>query len=655
MVYPYFRIVVALLVLLAGAPSEVMAAEPLLVPGKQSLYQRVVARPGSVLYDEPSTTGAARAVVPFTALYVYERQELGGAPWVRVGTDSHGQNLGWLAEDQVIEWQQSLTVAFREPLGRDRVMLFSDRESLKALVDSRDLETYRALYDEAVAGEIGPDSPVAAIQPSANLDIQENFYLVPILDHEDVFLGDRQARMLKVASVPLEESKTLEEKEAAAPARDYRSGVVFVIDSTVSMGPYIDRTREVVRGVYDAIEVAELENQVSFGLIAYRDNVAVRPELGYLTREFADLRSGLAADTFFERVAEMEPAEVSSKDFKEDAYAGIKRAIEDMDWRDFDARFIILVTDAGPRSGGDPLSATGLDTRALRQLAQDKGVAIWVMHLLTPQGARDHAAAEREYRVLSTYPGIGDFYYGVGMGDVDEFGDVLEALAIQLTEQVRKTLAGASPVPATTPVARQASELARLQQKVETLGYALRMRYLQKRQGVQAPTVFDAWLVDRDFENPDVQTVDVRVLLTRDQLSDMQDVLRRVLQAAEEGLLSPGGFINDLKSVAASLSRDPSAAPGSTRVAGAGGQNLADLGYMREYIEDLPYTGEVMNVSLDDWAEWPAREQIEFIHRIEAKINYYTALHDNTDLWVSLDGGAVTGDSVFPVALELLP
>lgn len=653
MLYRYARTLVALLVLLAaGASPAAPAAEPLLVAGKQSLYQRVVARPGSVLYDEPSTTSPARTVVPFTALYVYERDEVAGKAWLRVGTDSHGRNLGWLAGDQAIEWQQSLTVAFREPLGRDRVMLFRDRESLKGLVDSRDLQTYRALYDDAVTGEMGADSPVAAIQPSANPDIQENFYLVPILDHEDVFLGDHQARMLKVASVPLEEQ---EATETAGPVDDYRAGVVFVIDSTVSMGPYIDRTREVVREVYDAIDAADLENQVSFGLIAYRDNVEVRPQLGYLTRAFADLQSGLAADTFFEQVAEVGAAEVSSKDFREDAYAGIKRAIEDMDWRDFDARFIILVTDAGPRTGDDPLSATGLDTRALRQLAQDKGVAIWAMHLLTPAGAPGHSAAEREYRFLSTYPGIGDFYYGVGLGDVDEFGGVLEALASQLTEQVRKTSAGVRPVPATIPKVGEASELARLQQKVETLGYALRMRYLQKRQGVQAPTVFNAWLVDRDFENPAVQTVDVRVLLTRDQLSDMQDVLRRVLEAAEEGLLSPKGFINDLKSVAASLSRDPSAAPGSTRVAGAGGQNLADLGYMREYIEDLPYTGEVMNVSLDDWAEWPAREQVEFIHRIEAKINYYTALHDNTDLWVSLDGGAVTGDSVFPVALELLP
>ena len=64
---------------------------------------------------------------------------------------------------------------------------------------------------------------------------------------------------------------------------------------------------------------------------------------------------------------------------------------------------------------------------------------------------------------------------------------------------------------------------------------------------------------------------------------------------------------------------------------------------------------EVMDLSLEDWETWPARRQIEFLHQLENKISYYRALHDHTDLWVSLDGGDVDGDSVFPVALEMLP
>ena len=198
-------------------------------------------------------------------------------------------------------------------------------------------------------------------------------------------------------------------------------------------------------------------------------------------------------------------------------------------------------------------------------------------------------------------------------------------------------------------------QLAELQSKVAKLGYALRMQYLRRDDRETIPNVFDAWVLDRDIRNPAHRTLDVRILLTRDQLSDMHDILRQVLQTAEEGLLSPQSFLDELKSLAATLARDPEQLGSTTAVTAGAGNSLADLGFMAEYIDGLPYTGEVMNLSLEDWQSWPANEQIAFLHRLEEKISYYRALHDHTDLWVSLDGGSVDGDSVFPVALEMLP
>ena len=62
-----------------------------------------------------------------------------------------------------------------------------------------------------------------------------------------------------------------------------------------------------------------------------------------------------------------------------------------------------------------------------------------------------------------------------------------------------------------------------------------------------------------------------------------------------------------------------------------------------------------MNLSLRDWEDWPAKYQLQFLHRLENRINYYQALHDDTDLWVALDGGPIGGDAVFPVMLDMLP
>ncbi len=341
----------------------------------------------------------------------------------------------------------------------------------------------------------------------------------------------------------------------------------------------------------------------------------------------------------------------SSRDFTEDAYAGVKQAIESINWDGHDARYIVLVTDAGAREADDPLSSTGLDASRLRQLAQQKGVAIFVLHLLTDATMPDQAADAKQYRRLADFPGIGSLYYGVPTGDVDEFGRVLDALAGQITGQV-KTASSNRVAPAPVPASDNA-QLADLQAKVEKLGYALRMRYLQKTTDDTLPRVFDAWLLDRDIRNPERSTLDVRVLLSRDQLSDLNDVLKQVLEAAEDGLLSPQNFFTELQSLAATVTRDPERL--GTTTATTAGSSLADMGFMREYIEDLPYTGEVMGLSLDDWQSWSTQEQIAFLNRLEEKVGYYRALHDHTDLWISLDGGPVSGDSVYPIELEQLP
>ncbi|MCP3689211.1 MAG: VWA domain-containing protein, partial [Gammaproteobacteria bacterium] len=469
-----------------------------------------------------------------------------------------------------------------------------------------------------------------------------------------VYLGNEQARLLEIASVPLDDSDAQPgSSQARRESHSYRSGIHFVIDSTASMGPYIDRTREAVGKVFSAIDKQGLTNQVSFGLTAYRDNLDQVPELEYLTQRYVSLEQGTDVTQFFERVNALSPSEISSRDFREDAYAGIKSAIEDSAWGDFDARYVILITDAGPRESHDSLGATRLNAKALRQLAYDKGISLWVLHLRTPVAAANHEKAESLYKALSYYPGIGDFYYGVSLGQVDEFGNVLEILANQITQQVLATTNGEPPIPLPgNPEVENQTQLAQLQGRVTKLGNALRMRYLQRESGKPLPMVFDAWMVDRDFINPERSSVDVRVLLTRDQLSDLKNVMQQVLELAEEGVLSPKSFIDDLQSLAATVSRDPSSVAASTSDAGS---NLAEMGYMREYIEDLPYTGEVMNLTLEKWEEWSAKTQVEFMQRLDSKINYYQALHDHTDLWVTPGGGSVNGNSVFPVALDLLP
>ena len=645
------KLLLALIIVMTPLPGMAVgpvagADRPLLMAGKHSLYQRVLSVPGARLAGGPGGQADTEAV-PFTAYYVYSRREQGGREWLELGTDRHGSRAGWLSGDDCIEWNHGLTAAFRDPAGHDRVLLFRDSDSLRRLAGQSDTGAYQRLYSEAVQGQSSADSPVVAIQPPGYINIQEDFYLVPIHRYEDVYLGSEKARLLQVSSVPLVS------EASGAGRRDYTAGLVFVIDSTLSMQPYIERTQEAVTTIFATLDEADLPGQMNFGLVAYRDNLDAAPGLDYLVRTYVDLDEGHDAAGFFSRLKSLRDASVSSKDFTEDAYAGVKQAIEAINWSDHDARYIVLVTDAGARDASDPLSSTGMDAERLRQMAQEQGIAIFVLHLLTDATMPDQGADAEQYRRLADFPGVGSLYYGVPTGDVEEFGEVLDALAAQITGQVQMAATNRKPPVPVTP--GDNVQLAELQARVDKLGYALRMQYLQKSEGGELPRVFDAWLLDRDFRDPERTTLDVRVLLSRDQLSDLSDVLTQVLEAAEDGLLSPQNFLSELQSLAATATRDPERLGATTKTTAGAGNSLADLGFMREYIEDLPYTGEVMGLSLDDWQSWSTRQQIAFLNRLEEKVGYYRALHDHTDLWVSLDGGPVNGDSVYPVELEQLP
>lgn len=641
-----YRLLIITVLPLLAMSLQAQTALPLIMEGKQTLFQRVIAIPGAVLREDATST--ARSVVdvpPFTVFYVYDRRtDDESGEWLQVGYDSDGSTDGWLVAGSAIDWNQALTVSFKDPAKAPRVPLFGDRNSLKALVDTQDAGAYEALRSKAAEGDPS-DSPVIAIQPDGFIDIRRNFYLVPILEHEDVLIGSEQGRLLHVASVPLQDPRA---------AQSFRTGVVFVIDTTVSMGPYIERTRATMQSVYRAIEASGLSDKVSFGLVGYRDNNEAAPGLEYLSRVFVDLDEGASGETFLANIANLRPATTSSQGFNEDAYAGVTQAINDMDWSAYDARYVILITDAGPRSGADALASTGLSTAEMRDLALENRISTWVLHLRTPEGAADHSYAEEQYRALSQIEDIGDFYYGVETGDVDDFQRALAALTTQLTEQVAETARGAPPkLFESQALAQDSTELEAFQARAARLGYALRMNYLNENTAAGIPVLFDAWLIDREFDQPEQRSLDVRVILTRDQLSDLHDVLRQVLNIAEEGALSPQDFLGELQSLAAAISRDPEQTNTATQV--GGGQSLADLGYMREYIDGLPYTSEVMNLDLATWQEWSAQKQFEFINQLDQKIAYYAALHENVDLWISLDGGAVDGDSLYPLLLEALP
>jgi len=643
------RMLVPALVLAVGLLAPALASDaaaqdrrPLLIEGKSTLYQRILTRPGAVLLDKPGGTG--KPLAPMSVLYVFDRKD----GFLEVGARADAAPQGFVAAAEAVDWKHTLVMAFANPAGRDRVLFFRDRPALMTVLDAEKPAAVAEPLRQAIAAGTPPaDGSVVSIEPKNTVDLQQQFYLLPILEARSTVLASGfRVRTVKVASVTQQDApaKPVASQRAnpAAP-QDFRSGVVFVVDASSSMQPYIDSTREAVSEVFSRIEAAKLNDKVRFGMVAYRDDPAEVKGIDYLAKTFADPNQAATREDFLKAAEGVTASKVSTRAFAEDGYAGLEHAVRGVDWDGFGGRFVIMITDASSREGNSPLSTTQMSTDQVRQLAQENQTAVYVLHLLTAEGKGDHPVAKAQYERLTAYPGVGSLYFPVPSGDPKAFRVQVTQLADLLVDQVRKAGDPAAAATATKPADPQ------LAAATEAVGLAMRLAWLGKVEGTAAPAMFEAWASDRDFARPDVTAFSVRVLLTKNQLSDLQATLRRVVEAGERAQIQPGDFFNQLRSAAAAMGRDPA------RVGQGTARNLEQAGLMGEYLDGLPYQSRLMALDEDSWSRMGVGEQQAVIDDIKSKVALYQRFHDDVDRWVRLADGAEAGDAVYPVPIDSLP
>jgi hypothetical protein len=650
-------LVVLGLALAACGPALAQGRTPLLIEGKTTLYQRVLTRPGVKIAEGAGAPGTI-AVQPFTPLYVYERMPVdgGGPTYLEVGADAKGRVLGFLQEQETILWEHSLVMAFAGRANRDRTLFFKSQEALGEWLGADDLlvraDEARRAIDK---GSLAADSPIISIEPEAHVDFEANFYMLPILEARSKRLPTGfRVREVRIASVTREEARAptqqpLRRRMNMEALDSFRAGVVFLIDASSSMQPYINRTRAVMDGVLKRVEAAGLADRVRFGLVAYRDDPAKVTGVEYLTRTFADPNAVKGAEDFQAAIKPLAASKVSTRDFSEDGFAAIDQAFKGIDWKEFGARFLVLITDASSREGTSPYSSTGLNTAEASQLIRENKAALYTLHLKTPVGASDHGRAESQYRQLSQFPGVGSLYYPVESGDPEKFADTVERLAEALVAQVgeaRKALAQPQP-PAEPEPAKPAP--ASIEESAALIGRAMALAHLGRAENVEAPPMFEAWASDRDFAHPDVVAFDVRVLLSKNQLSDLQRTLQVTVEALEMGQIDPSDLFNQIRSASAAIGRDPS------RVGQGSVKNLEATGLMGEYLEGLPYQSKLMGLTEDDWVRMGIGDQQAIIDAVYSKIQLYQRFHDDSRRWIALNDGDDPGDWVYPVPIDVLP
>jgi hypothetical protein len=268
------------------------------------------------------------------------------------------------------------------------------------------------------------------------------------------------------------------------------------------------------------------------------------------------------------------------------------------------------------------------------------------VHLRTPEGAANHRRAERQYRDLTeTGTPAGQLYFPVRNGDVAEFGRVVDALTRGIIDQVSVIIGR----PVGQPPQGETEAERRAREQMAAVGQAMRLSYLGEARRQTVPDVVRSFVLDQDLTDPTParRPLEVRVLLTSGQLSDMATTLRNIVEAANADRLSAAQFFERLRSAMGATIADPRRVPQS---------QTAELGSVfGEFLRGLPYQSPFMEITFDEWRNMSHGRRREVTNRLESLLRLYAEYNRERRFWTQLDGNQNPNEAVFPVPLDNLP
>ncbi|MDD2966163.1 MAG: VWA domain-containing protein [Desulfovibrionaceae bacterium] len=623
-------------------------AAPLLLEGKKTLFQRVISHPNAQLLAQPAANAAVvqSPVKTFSVFYVYAREK----GWLQVGTNTT-QPQGWLQEGQTTAWNQTLTLMFTPRTGRDPVLFFNTGQELEKVCSDPAMEArLAALHKQAAEQKADASSPVIAAEPAdaKGAVAQEHFYLMPILSTKDAFEG---VKFLEVASIDPGAGKQDAKAKGGAP----RTGIVFVLDTTISMKPYIEQSLAVIRSIYDGIAKDKMADNVGFAVVAFRSSTSEKPEVGYVAKVISDFTTVKNREQLESALAAVEEAKVSTPSFNEDALAGVKMALDDLSWGDYSSRLLILISDAGPLPASDKNASVRMDVAEMNDYARSKGVWITAMHIKSPAGAKDHASAAEAYKKLARLSSGKANYQAIPAPDPQQgakhFGNVAKALTGSIVSMVKNTAEGKIMTRPKDEKQAPAKPEDAAAQMAASLGYAMQLEWLGKQHANTAPQVVKAWIADMDLrllaQGQPAPAVEVAVLLTKNQLSDLSQQVKLIIDNAERTKKTDSkDFFQGILAASARMARDPNAP--------TQGKNLAELGVLGEFLDGLPYKSDIMLLREEDWYRMSIGEQTAFVNRLKSRLARYEEYDKDSAHWESF-GSPNTGDWVYRVPLSMLP
>ena len=661
---------------------------PLIVGG---MPQRVLVLPNAAVVENPVDPETRRVEIPvFSILYVYGEETLNNTTWLAVGeTETHQD--GWILEQKTESWRSMLVMRYARKSDRDRVLFFADPEPIHDIIEDFFFGHQKVdnIHASVADGTYDP-SDIIAIEPKGVVDDSQQVYLMPILDYQAGEFDDgTPTQILQLAGLNLNSDSR---NEALPPTpiqasdrtnteylEDLRLGLAFVIDTTTSMGPYIDQAQNFVSQVETRLRTSGIANRFDIALLGYRDSLQPNSGIDYRTEIFRDFGEK-SSNTASEEARRMVPSQVSTKDWREDAFAGLTDAINELDWNAVDGRIVFLVTDASPRTVDDSLARDpAMGPATIAQMAAASDVTMFIMHMvsdyardvsLQTEGIDDTAVGRRIYRQVKALGGDRVGYFQLFGDSAESFGRGLSQTAdaiiptlvdaahgVGITSEQLDNDAGIdqseidqSEIDSDILLLtfdnedieiRDESDSEAIASAVLSELFRQQQEFLGARNATEAPEFYRAWAADRDLSRSSRRALDVSVMLSRAQLSDLTTRLEDLIEAMQNKKKGMGDFFAEVQDRSGHTLVDPNL-----------GGSVSDI--LPQYLNDLPYVSKLLRMSAEEWDSLPPQTQKEFVDDVRAKVRGYREVAESQRNWYRLtdrDGG----ENVYPLPLAMLP
>lgn len=607
---------------------------------------RVLALQAARIYAQPDSGSAVVRdnVQQYESFGVVDStKDPAGKLWYRVTEDAvpkvkppawSPKTLGWIAEDASIPWQRAVVMRFTSPLDRDRSLFFAKPEPLLALMAMDPAQRQSRARDLSSAVERGTGGgDLVAMEPRVGPG-QERAIVYPVLDFygrdrdADLRIDGKAARALKVAARTRSGGT-----DGAAPGAVGPVDILFVMDTTESMGPYL---KDVLAAVQE-FAASSTDNSLRFGFIGYRDS---DPRFKYQAQEFTTEMQ--PARDFVRSLGKIEaqPVPVPGDDIPESVFEGLDLAIQSRQWRPGAQKVVFLIGDA---PGKDIVHSI----EGLRRKADIPKIKVMAFHIKNTKVSKGlDRIAEDQYRSLATlYQGA----YGTS-GSTSYFRSIdttsksfRQSLLDTLNEGQRSVVeakgcaaAGKGPECLTEVAPGSLSELIFQHSALALADPSMPRNEVQ------------GWVTDKDLTHPGLEALAPMVLLTGAELDELTDRVKELEKVGEMALRGEGGTALDFFDLVAKNTKMTMVNPTAV--------NLRDAFSIPLGIDQLPYESDIMAMTRDEFQN-PDRVQ-DFVASLKAKLSVYEGLRlarSDPGVWKRLSAGAKEQDRVVGVELNHLP